>query len=313
MQHRNILEQQTGLPIATDVPLKHHTSFGIGGPAALYAEADSTRALSTLLRCADTLALEVLIIGGGTNLLVSDDGFDGLAIRLVLDKVTVDENRARIRAEAGVSTSALVDLSVRHSLGGLTFAAGLPGTIGGGIAGNAGCFGRCLGDALLEATLVSRAGEIIRISDTGWFDFEYRHSKLLRSGHVITEALYQLAPTSSKTLEADAQKNVELRHRKHPAKGMRTAGSYFKNLPPKEPGGRRLAAGMFLDRAGVKGLSVRDAKVFEKHANIIVNTGGASAEDVLTLAATMQRRVRDKFGIRLEPEVRFIGPRPDGL
>ena len=310
---KTILAASAGVPIDENIALSAHTSFGIGGPAALFAVAKDTEILARLLSTARNHAVEVLIVGGGTNLLVSDDGFDGLAIRLDLTRLEIDTASGRVTAEAGVPTAALVERTVDAGLRGLAFAAGLPGTVGGALAGNAGCFGQCLSDPLFAAVLVSRTGEIVHMTDKGWFDFRYRHSKLLRSGHVLTEATFCLDHGSRERLTAEAQKNISLRREKHPAPGLHTAGSYFKNLPPLTPGEHRRAAGMLLEQVGAKGLQVGGAAVFEKHANIIVNRGGATARDVLSLASEMQRRVKERFGVFLEPEVRFVGRKPEGF
>ena len=307
------LENSTNVTIGTAVRLNAHTSFAIGGPATFFAFADSTEALSRLIAGAKRLDLETLIIGGGTNLLVSDDGFDGLAIKMRLTDMDIDVATGVVRTQAGVPTARLVTKSVEQGLGGLAFAAGLPGTVGGALAGNAGCFGQCISDPLKEAQVVSPDGCIIRVKEKQWFDFNYRHSKLKENGHVITEATFALTPMSAADIQREASQNIALRKEKHPPQGAHTAGSYFKNLSPETPGGRRRAAGLLLDQVDAKGLRVGGAAVFERHANIIVNTGGATARDVLSLAKEMQRRVKERFGVLLEPEVRFVGRRPVGL
>jgi UDP-N-acetylmuramate dehydrogenase len=287
--------------------LSPHTSFHIGGPARFFVEARSPEALSGLLRAARALGVEPLVIGGGTNLLVSDRGFDGLAIRLALDSMTIDDDARTVTAQAGVRTSDLVSRTEGAGLGGLQFAAGLPGTVGGGLAGNAGCFGKCLGDNLLKATVIAPTGESFEVKAPSWFQFGYRRSRALREGYIIAEATFRLSPGDPEALAAESREHLDLRRKKHPAPGTYTAGSYFKNLPPRRPGERRRAAGWFLDQAGARELSVGDAAVFERHANIVINRGQATAEDVLVLAREMQRRVKDKFDLELEPEVRFVG------
>jgi UDP-N-acetylmuramate dehydrogenase len=151
------------------------------------------------------------------------------------------------------------------------------------------------------------------MAEKRWFDFRYRHSKLHQTGHILTEATLRLTPGATSALLTEAQENIVLRREKHPAPGTYTAGSYFKNLPPLNPGDHRRAAGMLLDRVGAKGLRVGDAEVFEKHANIIVNRGSATAQDVLTLAREMRRRVKLRFDVWLKPEVRFVGRMPEGF
>jgi len=161
--------------------------------------------------------------------------------------------------------------------------------------------------------VISPRGEILRIDHPAWFSFGYRHSRVLENGFVIAEATFGLPPGERAQLEAVASKHLALRRQKHPAKGTFTAGSYFKNLPPLKPGGRRRAAGLLLDQVGARDLTVGDAAVFERHANIVINRGRAGAADVLTLAREMKRRVLERFGIDLVPEVRFVGERPKSL
>ena len=204
-------------------------------------------------------------------------------------------------------TSDLVAHTVEAGLKGLQFAAGLPGTVGGGLAGNAGCFGQCLGDALIRATLISPEGTLLEVTGKEWFDFGYRRSRALREGYVIARATFQLTQGMREDLIAESERHLSGRRDKHPAPGTYTAGSYFKNLAPLKPGEKRRAAGWYLDQVGAKALEVGDAAVFERHANIIINRKAARARDVLTLASEMQRRVRERFDLALEPEVRFVG------
>ncbi len=306
---RRALAEASPAVVRENVALKDHTSFHIGGPAALFATATSTDEVSALLHVAVTLKIPVLLLGGGTNLLIDDRGFDGLVIRLALDRFQLDEDRKIAVVQAGVSTAALVAETVRLGWGGMAFAAGLPGSVGGGLAGNAGCFGKCLGDVLTGATVVSKTGEISHVDDPAWFSFEYRHSKLLRDGAVLTEAVFQFSPTDEGALRRESEANLALRRQKHPLPGVHTAGSFFKNLPPKNKGEHRIAAGLLLDQVGAREMSVGDAAVFERHANIVINRQNASAADVLALTDAMRGRVHDRFHVMLEREVRYVGPR----
>jgi UDP-N-acetylmuramate dehydrogenase len=300
-------------PLSEGVSLAEHTSFGIGGPAALFIEAGTAAELSRILAAADEEGIETLVLGGGTNLLVSDEGYDGLVVKLELGGLEIDRARGEVTVGAGVPTAELVSRLVEEGLGGLQFASGLPGTVGGAIAGNAGCFGHSLSDRLVRARVVEPTGRERAIDDPGWFGFDYRFSALRTMGAVLVEATFALEEGERRALEAAAAGYLEVRASKHPARAVRTAGSYFKNLEPLEPGGRRRAAGALLDQAGAHGLAVGDAAVFERHANIIVNRGAARARDVLALAAKMKRLVAERFGETLEEEVRFIGARPEGI
>ncbi len=262
---------------------------------------------------ANSLCLKTLILGGGTNLLVSDEGFDGLAIRLTMDAIEIDRSQARVRVGASIPTNRLVEATLEAGLTGLEFAAGLPGTVGGAVAGNAGCFGHTLSEFLVGAMIVEQNGALDEITNLDRFGFQYRCCRLVQSGAVLTDVIFGLETGDPASSQKEAEKCLAVRVEKHPTRETHTAGSYFKNLPPDEPGGLRRAAGALLDQAGVHGLSVGDAAVFERHANIIVNRGRAAARDVLTLAAEMKRRVLEQFGVELEEEVRFVGRRPENL
>ncbi|MCP4677094.1 MAG: UDP-N-acetylmuramate dehydrogenase [Deltaproteobacteria bacterium] len=312
-ESRSKLESLVSLPVREDVHLAQYTSFHIGGPAALFIEANNRQTLVKTLASAKDLGLETLILGGGTNLLVSDDGFDGLALRLDIGGIDIDKERRTVRVGASIQTCALVEQLVDEGFAGLEFATGLPGTVGGAIAGNAGCFGHCLSDFLICAEVVSPEGDLRRITDKSWFDFSYRRSGLARYEAVLTEMTFQIEPGDKSVLRQKTDEYLSVRAEKHPKKGMHTAGSYFKNLPPPKPGQRRQAAGALLDQAGAHGLSVGDAAVFEKHANIIINRANATARDVLSLAAKMKKLVQDKFSVDLTEEVRFIGKKPEKL
>ncbi len=304
-----MLQEASEVKLLENVSLAQYTSFHIGGPASFFAEVSGTEPLSGLIHTAFGLNVPLLILGGGTNLLIDDRGFDGLVIWLTMDGMSIDEERNTVTVGASVKTSDFVEKTVASGLSGTSFAAGLPGTLGGALAGNAGCFGRCLGDIVLTATVVQNNGDIIKVENADWFEFEYRHSALLASRAVLTEAVFNLSRGDKELLRTEADANIALRREKHPLPGAYTAGSYFKNLPPDQPNRRRTAAGLLLDQVGARKLSVGDAAVFERHANIIINRGNASCSDVLQLANAMRNLVYDRFGVNLEPEVRYVSPR----
>ncbi len=304
---QSLLERESGLRMARDVSLHRHTSIGIGGPAALFAQVDDPSALAILLSTAVGHSIPVFILGGGTNLLVSDDGFYGLVIRPAFDGLK--EGDGWIRAGAAVPAAGLVAHAVERGLGGLAFAAGLPGTVGGAVAGNAGCFGSSFGERLRAATIVTADGRVEEVKNE-WFEFDYRHSAVARKGAVIVDVTLSVAPGDVESLRRTAEEHIALRRTKHPAAGTRTAGSWFKNLPPLSPGEFRRPAGALLEQVGARGECVGDAVVFEKHANIFVNRGSASAADMLALERRLRERVEERFGECLETEVRFVGNRP---
>ncbi|MFO8074015.1 MAG: UDP-N-acetylmuramate dehydrogenase [Polyangia bacterium] len=299
--------------LCEEEPLSRHTSLRIGGPARLLAAPRDAMSLSACVRAARRGGCDLLVLGGGTNLLVSDDGFDGLALRPELAGLEPAPDRHSVAVGAAVPTAELVDLLVEEGLAGLEFAAGLPGTVGGAIAGNAGCFGESLGERLLSAEVVDKDGAPRRVDDPSWFGFDYRLSSLARRGAILTRAVFAVEPGDRARLREVAESLRRLRRERHPARKIATAGSYFRNPPAVEPSGRRRAAGALLDAVGAKRMSVGDAAVFERHANIVINRGRASAREVLELTNRMARAVRERFGVELAPEVRFVGPRPTGL
>jgi UDP-N-acetylmuramate dehydrogenase len=301
------LEAALGAEIIEGAALSAHTSFRIGGPAALLARAVRVEQVEAALAIASRARIPALVLGGGTNLLVSDAGFDGLALCVEIDGITIGEGGRSVTVGAGVATARLVERVVAEGLAGLEFAAGLPGTIGGAISGNAGCFGSAIGDRLTGATLITRDGTVVELRDPSWFAFDYRCSRIAETGAVVACATFAVEPGDRAHLEEIAAERVALRRQKHPAPGVKTAGSYFKNLPPESPGGLRRAAGALLDQVGAKTMRVGDAVVFDRHANIIVNAGRATAKDVLALAERMRAAVHDRFGVELTPEVRFVG------
>lgn len=285
-----------------DHPIAPHTTFKIGGNADRFVEVADRILLAELLAAARELKIPTFLMGGGSNLLFDDAGLRALVIA---DRMTQRSYEDRmIRVESGVGFHELILQSVEKGLGGLEFAAGIPGTVGGAVWGNAGCYGQSIGDFLVTARWIEEDGRLVEVGRAA-FEFAYRESALKRNGNVLVDLSLHLNEGNLAQSEATIRKNIELRERKHPH-GEPCAGSYFKNVPPLDPNDRRIPAGKLLEEVGAKSLRVGGAAVFHKHANIIINAGGATAHDVLELAAEMKRRVREQFGIELEEEVSYI-------
>jgi UDP-N-acetylmuramate dehydrogenase len=302
MQDR--LANHIGADVQCDVPLREHTTLRIGGPARYYCAVDRAEQLAAAFAAAKAEGLEALLLGGGSNLLVRDGGFDGLVVH---NRVTgIDVHGRSVAVGSGEPFHGLIERAAASGLAGLGFAAGVPGTVGGAVFGNAGCYGEAIGDRLAEVVLVGPDGTDRRAVAPAELAFRYRHSDLKRTGAVIESITLTLDEGDPDTLRDEIAGHLETRENKHPV-DLPSAGSYFKNLPPQQPGGRRVAAGLLLDRCGCKGLRVGDAGVFERHANIIVNLGSASAKDVQQLAHEMKRRVRRRFDVTLVEEVRHVG------
>ncbi len=303
---RDRLATAIGVDLREDVLLSEHTTFRIGGPARYFCEVTEGRQLAAALAVARDEGLERLVLGGGSNLLVLDGGFDGLVIANRMQGIEGDGTRVKVAA--GESYHGLVERLADEGLAGLGFAAGVPGSVGGAVFGNAGCYGQAIGDRLDQVILLDPDGGGRRAVTPDELDLGYRRSALPGNGAVVEAITLRLERGEPEVLRAEIDELLAVRETKHPV-DIPSAGSYFKNLPPQEPGGRRVAAGLLLDQVGCKGLKVGGAAVFERHANILVNPGGASAEDVLALADEMKRRVLGRFGVRLEEEVRRVGIR----
>ena len=311
------LRRVLGDALLTQEPLKHHTTFRIGGPADFYFAARTPDQVVAALRTADEIGLPSFLLGGGSNLLVSDAGFRGLVVRNAVDEIEFDGTAAHVGCGAD-----FLDLIYRcrdRELSGLEFAAGIPGSVGGAVYGNAGCYGQDIGSFVIECTHVSPDGSAVETRPAAWYEFAYRDSRLKREPRALLTCLLQFKKGARDEIQKVIDEKLEIRRVKHPQWRMEpTAGSYFKNLPPEwrmpgaklSPGTHRVAAGQLLDECGVRGMRVGDAMVFAKHANIIVNVGHAAAAEVLELAATMKRLVWERFQVELEEEVMFLGEHP---
>lgn len=192
-----------------------------------------------------------------------------------------------------------------HGLTGLEFASGIPGTLGGALVGNAGCYGHEIGNFLVEALVLRRDGTLAHLGPED-FAFDYRTTKLRESGDVVLEVTLKLNKGDTHAAGESRQEKLLDRQSKHPV-NIPSAGSWFRNLPPASPGGRRQAAGELLEKAGAKSMQEGDAHVFPGHANMIVNMGKATSADIQTLAGRMSKAVWEKFKVRLEAEVRYLG------
>ena len=311
------LRKALGPRLLTQEPLRHHTTFKIGGPADFFFAARTSDEMVAALRAGHESGLAVFLLGGGSNLLVSDEGFRGLVIRNACEALQFDGTA--VQTEAGADFTELILRCRDHGLAGLEFAAGIPGSIGGALYGNAGCYGEDVGSYAVECTIASMDGARVETLPAAWFEFGYRDSRLKRDPRVLLSCLLRLRHGDAAESQRIIDEKLELRRVKHPQWRVEpTAGSYFKNLPPDwqmpgaklSPGTRRVAAGQLLDECDCRNLRVGDAMVFAKHANILVNAGRATAREVLELAEEMKRRVREKFGVELEEEVMFLGERP---
>ena len=288
-------------------PFRHTTTFRLGGPCRALltcATADEVR------RAVELTEGRFLLIGGGSNLLVADAGVDETVVRYVADAPRIVRRGEVAEVGAGTSLDDLARWSVEEGLDGLVNCTGIPGTVGGAVAGNAGAFGEQIGDIVEEVRVCDRQGRV-RARPAADLAFAYRTSALQRSDEVILSVLLHLRPGTRELLAARRAEIQAVRAAKHPDwRAIGTAGSFFKNVEPTSRAGRRQAAGWFLEQAGALRMRVGGARPFERHANIIVADPGATALDVHQLAAQMAAAVREQFGLQLEREVRLIGSFP---
>ena len=298
------LSETIGTPVRLDAPLSDYTTFRIGGPARYLCVARSGEQLAKCLEAARESDVAFQVLGGGSNVLFDDGGFDGLVVVVGTGRVEVEGTT--IWAEAGAPLSDVVDLACRAGLSGLAHAAGIPGTVGGALCGNAGAYGKAIGDRLVEAVVLSRDGTERRRVGPEELALGYRTSALKTTEDIVESISIELEEGDQATIWQEVGEVLERRRERLPEPSAACAGSFFKNLPPPRPGEHRTAAGKLLDECGCKGLRVGDAQVFERHANIIVNVGRATAREVLRLAAEMRRRVEERFDVTLEPEVKVL-------
>jgi UDP-N-acetylmuramate dehydrogenase len=290
--------------VARAVPLRELTTLRVGGPALGVCRIRTRDDARRFLEFAAANALPAAPLGGGSNVFADDAGFGGLLLRLENEGCEFRGETAV--AGAGLSFDALVERSLAAGLVGLEFASGIPGTVGGAVVGNAGCYGHEIAEFLLEATLLRPDGRLETVGADA-LRFGYRSSALQRGGDVVFEATFRLRRGDAARASEERRERIASRRGKHPVTEP-CAGSWFKNLEPAAPGGRRRPAGELLDAVGAKAMRVGDAAVYPKHANIVINAGRATSADVNALVTQMREAVRLRFGVDLVEEVRRLGP-----
>ncbi|MBF0500444.1 MAG: UDP-N-acetylmuramate dehydrogenase [Candidatus Riflebacteria bacterium] len=300
---RNTLKNR----IQKAVSLAPYTTFHLGGDAELFLETHTEEELAEAVRMARDEGWSYFLLGGGSNLVVSDKGVSGLVIRNHAENSDfVDVSHGLITLSSGWPLAYAVGLAWKHSLSGFETFTGIPGTVGGAIYGNAGAYGRCVGDLLVSADILTPEGEIKTVG-SDFFQFAYRTSLLKSVQHIVLKATFRVSPGDPAVIRARIKDIAAQRHSKHPPKEVGSAGSFFKNLDQKPGETQRRAAGEFLEKAGAKEIVVGGASVYAKHANFIVNYGEASASDVRSLASILKQKVFELFGIELHEEVIYVG------
>ena len=275
-----------------NAPLREYCSMRVGGPARLAAFPETAEELAALLRAGGRR----VVLGGGSTVLCPDEGYDGTVIFTTrLCGLTADG--CMLSAQAGVPLSAAARRALECGLGGLAFAYGIPGTVGGGVYMNAGAYGGQIADCLVRATLLDAAGEP-RVVPASELALGYRSSALMDGDWTLLSADFALVPAPPEEIRAEMERNMQARREKQPLE-YPSCGSTFKRPPGQY-------AGALIERCGLKGCTVGGAQVSEKHAGFVVNRGDATSADVRALIAHIQRVVAEKTGVLLECEVRII-------
>lgn len=331
------------LAIKENIPLSDFTSFHLGGPARFFVEIENKNDLEEALQFAKKEKIDWFILGGGSNLLVSDQGFDGLVIKINNREVKVEGTR--IIAGAGLLLSEIVFLARKSNLSGLEWATGIPGTVGGAVIGNAGAYGSSISDSIKKVEVLNSSQEKFFWKDYSVNDcqFAYRTSIFKQKKEkVVFSAVFSLISGQFEEISSKMKKITKERSEKFPSNP--SAGSFFKNPqlenpcldlrkrpfvdPPRlsEIGARRakilaefekdsgmksrgglIPAGWLIDCMDLRGKKIGGAMVSMEHSNFIINTGGAKAEDVIILASLIKQKIRNHFGVQLEEEVQFLG------
>lgn len=285
------------LRLRPEEPLAPRTTWRIGGPARFFAEVEDAAALAALLVWARREGLPAIPLGKGSNVLVPDEGLDAVVFVLAGDLVAVSVEPPHVRAGGGASLMSLAVTARNAGLAGTEGLSGIPSSVGGAVRINAGAYGTEIFDLLEEVTLVTRAGEV-RVVPAAAIPHGYRWSALCEGDEVVAGATLRLRPAPREEIDARLAEVREKRKRALPTEP--NAGSVFRN-PPGDHAGRLLEA------CGLKGTRVGGARVSDRHANVIVNAGGATAADVRALMARMREAVLDRFGLALVPEVEDLG------
>ena len=297
---RLLLNDAIDAEILLDEPASAHTTYQCGGNFKYFATANSISALQQILRTCEEGGVETYIIGKGSNLLVADSGFDGMAVALGMDfrHANLDEDAQTIVAGAGVSFAKVSQMAYSNNMSGLEFSVGIPGTIGGALGMNAGTCGVGLCDVVLSVSILD-ASENWRLRKLTKEDFNYgyHHSTIADFG-VAVECAIPLTKTVTSNLKTDMEEKLRKRNATQPL--GHNCGSVFKN-----PEGD--SAGRLIEECGLKGKRIGGAEISELHANFFPNVDGASAQDVVDLINLAQSEVETKFGVKLEPEVQLLG------
>ncbi|MCI5623471.1 MULTISPECIES: UDP-N-acetylmuramate dehydrogenase [Anaerostipes] len=284
--------------ILLNEPMKNHTTFRIGGPADIFIVPDTIEEIKTVCEAAKKQGVPVFVLGNGSNLLVADEGMDGIVLQIYknFSGITVNGNEITIKAGTLLSTAAKVALS--EELTGFEFAGGIPGTFGGAVVMNAGAYGGEIVQVLKEVTVLTKEGDVKTIPAQE-LELGYRTSNILKNEYIVLEGTIVLKKGNPEEIQAKMDEYSLARRTKQPLE-YPSAGSTFKR-----PEG--YFAGKLIQDAGLRGYQVGGARVSDKHCGFVINQENATAADVMQLIADVQKKVKEQFGVNMEPEVKRVG------
>ncbi|MDE6313610.1 MAG: UDP-N-acetylmuramate dehydrogenase [Lachnospiraceae bacterium] len=278
--------------------MSSHTTFRIGGAAEYFVAPRTTEGVEGTLKLCREQQIPFYVIGNGSNILVSDEGVSGVILQIGNGLSDMNFQEGRLVVQAGTMLTKAANLAARQGYTGMEFAVGIPGTVGGAIAMNAGAYGGEIKDVIVSATVLTKEGKLLTLT-RGELELGYRSSRIAREQYVVLEAEFCLEPGNAEEIKAACEKNMKARMEKQPLE-YPSAGSTFKR--PKG-----YFAGKLIMDAGLRGFQVGDAQVSEKHCGFLINRGKATAEDMQKLIQQVQTRVQETYGVTLEPEVKMIG------
>jgi len=294
--------------IRENISLKNYNTFRIGGKARYFFVAKNKEDLIKAIKLTKDFKLPLFVLGNGSNLLISDEGFKGLVIRIMNQELRIKKNL--IHAETGVSLGQLMSLALKNNLSGLEWAAGIPGTLGGAIYGNAGAFGKSMGDNVKEVEVLDIRDLRFKIYDLKKCKFGYRDSVFKKKKNlIIISAKILLKRSDKKEIRDKIKEYLDYRKKNQPL-NFPSIGSIFKNPAPERSlvRGRpfNFSAGELIEKCGLKGKRIGDVKISEKHANFIINLGKGKAKEVRKLITFIKKKVKERFGITLEEEIEIL-------
>ena len=310
------LDRLSGITLLRNIPLSQYTRFGIGGPTDIYIETADPQAFARALQIVQTSGADWVVIGDGTNLIVADEGFRGVCLKLTSRAIRRDG--AFVEVDAGAVLQDLVDFTVDHGMKGLETMTGIPGSVGAAVYGNAGAYGHSMQERVRRVRFLD--GNTVREFDNAACEFHYRESIFKRNKHyIILSTTLEMEAGNAAELRERADTILATRNRKYPPT-MKCAGSIFKNfllaeLPPAVAAGipptaiieGKVPSAWFLEKVEAKGMKRGGIEVADYHANLIYNAGGGTAADLVHLVDELKARVGERWGIPLREEVQYIG------